>query len=350
MKTARAVVLLALALPITARAQPGRLPINLPGRFGGAAAPTPAEREFSAGEGLLRQGDAAGARARFEAARRLDPRDARPVFYLGEVSRQGERWSEAEALFREAIRLRSTMAEAHASLGAVLREAGRLPDAVAALSQAVRLSPALGEAHYNLGLCFEDQGDLARAIGEYRRATQQLASDPMPALNLGLALAAQPAATLAQRTEALNALREAVRRGASNRDVLSAAGPAFRLLGEARTAAATLERARAMGEPTATLLGELAQALWVAGDRAVAEQRMGEAIGLAPREASLRYLHALMLADAGQRARAVEELRQAAALGAGTPVEARATARLQSLSALAAPAARPHDGGRAPSR
>lgn len=81
------------------------------------------------------------------------------------------------------------MAEAHASLGAVLREEGRLPDAIASLEAALRLSSTLGEAHYNLGLCLEDQGDLPRAINEYRRAMQQLASDPMPALNLALALA-----------------------------------------------------------------------------------------------------------------------------------------------------------------
>ncbi len=186
----------------------------MPGRLGGGAAPTAAEREFSAGEALLRQGDTAGATARFEAARRLDPRDPRPPYYLGEVSRRAERWTEAEALFREAVRLRATMAEAHASLGAVLREEGRLPDAIASLEAALRLSSTLGEAHYNLGLCLEDQGDLPRAINEYRRAMQQLASDPMPALNLALALASQPAPSPAQRSQGLDALREAVRRGA----------------------------------------------------------------------------------------------------------------------------------------
>lgn len=340
-----ALVFALLALPASASAQPGRFPIALPGRLGGGAAPTPAEREFSAGEGLLRQGDTAGARARFEAARRLDPRDPRPAYYLGEVSRRAERWAEAEGFFRDAIRLRATMAEAHASLGAVLREEGRLADAITALEAALRLSPTLGEAHYNLGLCLEDQGELARAINEYRRATQQLASDPMPALNLGLALAAQPSLTPAQRSQSLDAIREAVRRGSAVRDVLATAGPAFRQLGEARLAADTLERARTMGEPTATILGELAQALWVANDRVVAEQRMGEAITRAPREASLRYLHGLMLADAGQRARAVEEFRQAVTLGAGTPLEARASARLRAMATTA-----PRGGGRSPSQ
>ncbi len=325
-----------LSLPSAAIAQPGRFPIPIPGRLGGAAAPTPAEREFTAGETLLRQGDSAGARTRFEAARRLDPRDARPPYYLGEVSRQAERWAEAEGFFREAIRLRATMAEAHASLGAVLREEQRLADAVVELEQAVRLSPTLGEAHYNLGLCLEDRGELPRAINEYRRAMQQLASDPMPALALSIALASQPSPTPAQRAQALDALREAVRRGNTSRDVLIAAGPVFRQLGEARAAAETLERARAMGAPSASLLGELAQALWVSGDRVMADRRMTEAIAASPREATLHYLHGLMLADAGQRPRAIEAFRQAASLGAGTPLEARANARLRAMSPSAA--------------
>lgn len=342
-------ILALVALPLTSLAQPGRFPIPMPGRLGGGAAPTAAEREFSAGEALLRQGDTAGATARFEAARRLDARDPRPPYYLGEVSRRAERWTEAEALFREAVRLRATMAEAHASLGAVLREEGRLPDAIASLEAALRLSSTLGEAHYNLGLCLEDQGDLPRAINEYRRAMQQLASDPMPALNLALALASQPSPSPAQRSQALDALREAVRRGSTQRDVLAAAGPAFRQLGEARTAAETLERARAMGAPTAAILGELAQALWVTGDRATAERRMGEAITAAPRDATLRYLYGLMLADAGRRDRAIDEFRQAATLGEGTPIAERARQRLRAMHATV-PESAPNPTARTPRR
>jgi protein O-GlcNAc transferase len=331
-----------LTLPAVTLAQAPRLPIRLPGRFGGpaaAAAPTPAERAFSEGETQLRQGHVEAARLRFEEARRLDGRDARPVFYLGEVARQQERWPDAERLFREAVALGPTMAEAHAQLGAVLREQGRVADAVPALERALQLRPSLGEARYTLALCLEDQGQRDRSLQEYQRAAQELPSDPMPSLNLGIALASIPDRTLAQRAQAVRALTEATRRGRDRRDVLSLAGPALRQVGEGRAAVVALERARTMGPPTATILGELAQALWVAGDRPAAEQRMQEAIAAAPREAPLRYLHGLMLAETGRRNESAAEFRQAATLAPGTPLAERAAARAASLGGVTAGAA-----------
>jgi Flp pilus assembly protein TadD len=345
---------LALALlstPAVTFAQAPRLPIRLPGRFGGAAAaaaPTAAERAFTEGETQLRQGNVEAARLRFEEARRLDGRDARPVFYLGEVARQQERWPDAERLFREAVALGPSMAEAHAQLGAVLREQGRVADAVPALERALQLRPSLGEARYTLALCLEDQGQRDRAVQEYQRAAQELPSDPMPVLNLGIALASIPERTLAQRAQAVRALTEATRRGRDRRDVLSLAGPALRQVGEARAAVVALERARTMGAPTATILGELAQALWVAGDRPMAEQRMREAIAAAPREAPLRYLHGLMLAETGRRNEAAAAFRQTAALAPGTPLAERATARAASLAggASGVPQRPTHNTGR----
>jgi Flp pilus assembly protein TadD len=334
-----ALTLALLSFPTVTLAQAPRLPIRLPGRFGGpaaSAAPTPAERAFSDGETQLRQGNVEAARLRFEEARRLDARDARPVFYLGEVARQQERWPDAERLFREATTLNPTMAEAHAQLGAVLREQSRVADAIPVLERALQLRPSLGEARYTLALCLEDQGQRDRAIQEYQRAAQELPSDPMPVLNLGIALASITDRTLAQRAQAVRALTEATRRGRDQRDVLAAAGPALRQVGEARAAAVALERARTMGAPTATILGELAQALWVAGDRPVAEQRMQEAIAAAPREASLRYLHGLMLAETGRRNEAAAEFRQAATLAPGTPLAGRAEARAAALGGGAA--------------
>ncbi len=60
---------------------------------------------------------------------------------------------------------------------------------------------------------------------------------------------------------------------------------------------------------------------------------MGEAITAAPRDATLRYLYGLMLADARRRDRAIDEFRQAATLGAGTPIAERARQRLRAMRA-----------------
>ena len=74
---------------------------------------------------------------------------------------------------------------------------------------------------------------------------------------------------------------------------------------------------------------------------------MGEAIALDARDATLRYLYGLMLADAGRRDRAVEEFRQAAILGARTSIAERARQRLRAMRAPV-PEERPAPGARVP--
>ena len=150
----------------------------------------------------------------------------------------------------------------------------------------------MAEAHHGLALCLEDAGDREGAIREYRTAARQAPSDPMPALNLGILLAsARPGRGTQPRAEALSMLQAALRAGAEDPVVLSSAGPALRWLGEHGAAADALERARArMATPSASLLGELAQALWAAGRRPDALTRIGEAIRRAPTAAELHYV------------------------------------------------------------
>lgn len=313
-------------------AQRPRLPFPLRGV---PAEPTPAEREYTAGERMLRDGDVDGARARFESARRLDPRDARPVLYLGVVERQQGHLPQAEALFREASRLSPTLAEAQAELGATLREAGRLPDAVAALRAAVQRSPTLGEAQYTLGLALEDTGAYPEAADAYRSAARSLHDDPMPSLNLGLLLEGPHAPPGAGHHEALAALREAIRRAPRQREVLVSAGPALRRLGDAAGAVTALQTARGLGAPTASLLAELCQALWAANRRDEAFRTLDAALMLAPQDAPLQYIAGLMRAGAGETARAREHFRAAMASTSDADLRARSEARLRQLEAPA---------------
>lgn len=320
---------LLLALTSTASAQP-RLPFPL---RGAPRDPTPAEREFSAGDALLQRGDLAGALPRFEAARRLDPRDARPVFYLGEVAFRQSRFTDAEPLFREAIRLRPTMAEAHAELGATLRELDRCADAIPALREALRLQASLGEAHVTLGQCYEDQRDLARALPEYRAAMTSLRDDPSPALQLGLALAStNPPEGSPERAEAQRALREAMRRADRDPATLAQVGPALRRMGDPRSAVTALSRARTLATtPSPALLGELAQAHAAAGQWPLAEARLGEAIALRRDDPGLYYLRGLVRVNTRNRAGSIADLREAARLGGETPLGVRARERLRAM-------------------
>ncbi|MBI5518292.1 MAG: tetratricopeptide repeat protein [Deltaproteobacteria bacterium] len=327
----RAALCLCLALWAPgALAQAPRLPFPLRGP---AARPTPAEVEFSAGDSLMQRGDLAGALPRFEAARRLDPRDARPVFYLGEVAFRQGRHADAEALFREALRLQPTLAEARAELGATLRELHRCAEAIPELEAALRTTPSLGEAHTTLGQCAEDGHDTPRALTAYRAAQRSLPDDPLPGLYLGLLLASgDPPAGSPLRNEALQALRGAVRRGDRDASVLALAGPALRRLGDPRGAVLALERARSLQRPpTAAVLGELAQALAASGQLPAARARVDEALGLAPQEANLHYLSGLIRAAAGDVPGAMDAFRAVLRLSPQDPLAARARARLTSL-------------------
>jgi tetratricopeptide (TPR) repeat protein len=307
-----------------------RIPIPLPGQ---PRAATPFELAIARGDRALQQGQLDEARAQFEQAARLDARDARPPFYLGEISRRREQWSQAEAHFRAAIQRNARMAEAHASLGAVLRELERAAEAQASFEQAIRLDPQLAEAHYGLALCLEDAGQRERAVSAYRTAVRLAPRDPMPALNLGILLASsRPARGTQPRAEALSMLQSAMRLAPDDVSVWISAGPALRWLGEHQSAADALERARARtSSPSASLLGELAQALWAAGQRPQALARIAEAVQRSPTTAELHYVRALMQAESGDRAGAIASLRAAAQHGAGSPVADRARQRLLDL-------------------
>ncbi len=304
-----------------------RIPITLPGQ---RTVATPFELALARGDQALGQGRLEEARAQFEQAAALDARDARPSFYLGEVARRQDQWAVAETRLREALARAPRMAEAHASLGAVLRERERLREATAEYTQAIRLDPQMAEAHHGLALCLEDAGDREGAIRAYRTAVRQGPSDPMPALNLGILLASgRPARGTQPRAEALSMLQTAMRAGAEDAVVLSSAGPALRLLGEHASAADALERARARtATPSASLLGELAQALWASGRRPEALARIGEALRRAPTAAELHYVRALMQLEQGDRAGATASLRAVVQHGGSSPLVARARERL----------------------
>jgi|GEM_PF-1327711 len=330
-RATRAALVAAVAIALgaaTAGAQRPRLPFPM---RGASADPTPAEREYTAGEALLRGGDVTGAEARFVAAQGLDPRDARPVFYRGEVARARAQWLAAEARYGEAIALDATMVEAMVQRAVALRELGRQREAVGWLRRALQRAPMLGEAQLDLGLCLEDLGDVPGAIAALRSASARLHSDARAPLSLGLLLAGPAGgASGAERTEAVGVLREAMRRAPSDAAVLGLAGPALRRLGEARLAVDALRRATQL-TPTAALRVELAQALWAAGDRPGAVQQATAATRQSPDDLSARYALGLMLAEQEDLAGARAALQAVSSGASDASLRDRAGAALRML-------------------
>jgi Flp pilus assembly protein TadD len=126
-------------------------------------------------------------------------------------------------------------------------------------------------------------------------------------------------------------LNSAVRNAHDDRGILTNAGPALRSIGEYQLAAQVLERVRAMGNPSAAVLAELAQALWAEGQRADAVTRIDEAVHVDPQRPDFHYVRGLMLAGQGDRAGALAEMRQVVRLGAGSPLAAQAQRHVTEL-------------------
>ncbi|MFO0629092.1 MAG: hypothetical protein U0325_26185 [Polyangiales bacterium] len=158
-------------------------------------------------------------------------------------------------------------------------------------------------------------------------------------MSLGLLLASRsPAAGSPEHTEALRALREGARRADRDAATLSAVGPALRRLGDGPGAVRALQRAHALtATPGASLLAELAQAHFAAGQMPLALSRIDEAVRVAPRDASVHYVRALLRGAAGDRAGAAAALRDVLRNAPPAALAERARARLTALGQRPAP-------------
>ena len=99
------------------------------------------------------------------------------------------------------------------TLGIACSERGDLAGAEQAFRRAVKLKPGFAEAHYNLGKALRDQDQFEGALQEYRRA-HALAPGAV-ATQLGLAAMCR---LIGRSTEALQVLRDAVRKGPLDSD------------------------------------------------------------------------------------------------------------------------------------
>ncbi|MCC7537125.1 MAG: tetratricopeptide repeat protein, partial [Deltaproteobacteria bacterium] len=250
--------------------------------------------------------DLPGARAAFEEAIRLNPRDAVAMYYLGAtLHRQGELQA-AEQRYRAAIRIDGRRPAVHNDLGLLLRQTERLPDAITSLRRAVQLRRDFGEAHYNLAMALEEHGDVDAAESSYRDAVRLLPREPMARANLGLLLVGR-----GEREPAARLFREALPMARRNRAVLLALGNGLRRAGDAAGAVEALRLAVATGgDPTPALLTELALAELASGDRPAAERSARRAIGVDPRYPMAHYVLGSMLAARAAYADALTEMQR----------------------------------------
>ena len=133
-----------------------------------------------------RQGDGERARAAFERAVELDPRDARPWKGLARVRRAAGDAPGAEAAYQEALELEADDPEALRGLGELYLEGGRPEQAQPVLEKALRLQPGDGRARRDLARSLHEGGASERALAVLEEADPPSAPDLRAAARIHL--------------------------------------------------------------------------------------------------------------------------------------------------------------------
>ena len=239
----------------------------------------------------------------------------------------------ALAELRRAIDLRPDW-NSYYTLGVVLYSHSRYRDALTALQKATELQPTSSDAYLMLGTTYHAIGDLPQAIGNYEHAAR-LGSNAIAYANLALAYY-----TAKRYTEARDAYLEAIKRNERKASLRRDLGDVYVRLGRDREARAAYQKAIELAREDLTVnprdaLSVVLIALCEAkiGHRAEAERQAAEAVALEPANRDVRIRVTKVYATLGDRASALDALRNAVALG-WEPALVRADDELDSLRAL----------------
>jgi Tfp pilus assembly protein PilF len=344
----RSAALLLAALAAAAAAPPGRA--QTPPRHARQQGARAASSSAAVDEGVaaLDRGDSDAARAAFEKALALNPRDADAHRYLGLLADRAGDLQEAARHFAEAARLAPASAPARNNYGVILLRLGRPREAAAEFEASLRADPRQPNALVNLAQIRFDsgkaedlraaedlfaradqiepdagiaraltvialrRGDKAAAAAHYqayagRVAAGSASTDDAPArAELGAALFE---AGLLKEAEAESAA--AARLSPSDAAVVMQLARVQLARQDIRGAGRTLEAAVARGVESAPLYALLADVYEQAGHPENAIPAMRLAIQLDPRSEKYRFAYGVLLTDAYAPAAAVIRLEEA---------------------------------------
>ena len=118
----------------------------------------------------LEAGDLGSAESQFQSALELDPTNFSAAFNLGVVYSRERRTDPAIQAFQRAVMILPDYADAHEALGELYLYLDRTRDAVRELERAVAIAPEMAKAHYHLGEAYAAQGMREKAQQEFDRA------------------------------------------------------------------------------------------------------------------------------------------------------------------------------------
>jgi tetratricopeptide (TPR) repeat protein len=140
------------------------------------------------------------ARAAFEEALQLNPKDARALNDLGFLKEQAGDLAGAAELYRRALDARPEFILARTNLGELLAKQGDLAGTVREYEQAAKDAPESAEILYNLARHRAAAGRTEEALAAYRKAVALNPKDVRAWNNLGLLLAQQGDSAGAEQT------------------------------------------------------------------------------------------------------------------------------------------------------
>jgi len=181
--------------------------------------PKDAESHYGMAEAFRRKGMYQETEIELRDTLRLDPTHLEARLALGVTYLQMERWSDAAAEF-EQLALDPTFVRptrALVNLGWAHYKSGDLERAKADFQRAIKLDAANYVAYLDLGIVYYDQSELVLAVTQFEACVKILAERPVKVFGPVEAEArfrmAQAYVRLGKRDEAVNSLRVAVDRG-----------------------------------------------------------------------------------------------------------------------------------------
>ena len=128
---------------------------------------------YQLGVALMRNGDLAGARARFEAVIEADPTSPLPKLNLGWILMQEDQGAEALGFFEAVISEHPDNDLAHYYAGRIHEGNARFAEAVGAYERALHVSPDMAQALIALGKLEMARGHLGAARGHFEHAVKR---------------------------------------------------------------------------------------------------------------------------------------------------------------------------------
>tara|TARA_R110001592_G_scaffold237306_11_gene496354 strand:- start:8667 stop:9680 length:1014 start_codon:yes stop_codon:yes gene_type:complete len=107
------------------------------------------------------------------AAARVEPNNAEPIFMLADFHYRNGRIDQAKEVYKQSIAVDSTFEFSHFNLGVIyLSEDVALDSALTCFEACTRIAPNYTNAWYNMGLCYEYMDSTTKALSSYNKVLE----------------------------------------------------------------------------------------------------------------------------------------------------------------------------------